>query len=225
MEEENVRIATDSLALAVKAVADIQAEVNHWVERIQTSEMSDPNLRFYVSERDNANERLKQASERVDKASERLDKANKRFDTDRIIPTLPSFNPSNYEVSFPLLAAKNGEMFLTLLGRDDVVKKINDLVLYVPSYPTVNTPKYSPIIISTSRGMGKTFLLKMIGMQKVKQELENEKIKLARDCGRVLSFDFSENRGIVGRHSCDLCTLLSELIFSYDNLPLNYRKF
>ena len=40
--------------------------------------------------------------------------------------------------------------------------------------------KYQPIIISTSRGTGKTFLMECIGAQKVKEEI----------CGRVISFDF-----------------------------------
>ena len=73
----------------------------------------------------------------------------------------PPFDASTYQLSFPLLEAKNGEMYLTLLGRDDVVQAINNIIIYVPSNEAIQAPKYSPIIISTSRGMGKTFLLKI----------------------------------------------------------------
>jgi len=82
---------------------------------------------------------------------------------------------------------------LTLLGRDDVVKQINNIVLPDPNDRRVRRQKYWPIIVSTSRGMGKTFLLKMIGMQKMKAEVKNILIEEAGSCGRILSFDFAKN--------------------------------
>ena len=42
--------------------------------------------------------------------------------------------------------------------------------------------------------MGKTFMLKMIGLQKVKPELKNKRIEDAGSCGRILSFDFAKNQ-------------------------------
>ncbi len=52
--------------------------------------------------------------------------------------------------------------------------------------------KYKPVIISTSRGMGKTFLLKKVGMQQVKEQLKLALIGNAIACGRILSFDFAK---------------------------------
>jgi hypothetical protein len=104
----------------------------------------------------------------------------------------PFVAPENPHVLFPFFEA-NGDTDLTLLGRDDVVKKINDITLPDSNDRNNRRQKYWPIIISTSRGMGKTFLLKMIGMQKVKDHLKNAWIQDAKACGRVLSFDFLKN--------------------------------
>ena len=105
---------------------------------------------------------------------------------------LPPFDPASYQIFFPFFV-HNGESYLTLLGRDDVVKQINSIVLLDPNNRLAQRQKYWPIIISTSRGMGKTFLLKMIGMQKMKAELKNVLIEEAGSCGRILSFDFAKN--------------------------------
>jgi chromosomal replication initiation ATPase DnaA len=52
-----------------------------------------------------------------------------------------------------------------ILGRDDVLQQINDTIKQRAQ------DKYQPIIISTSRGMGKTFLMKCVGTQNVKKRL------------------------------------------------------
>ena len=103
----------------------------------------------------------------------------------------PFVPPAEPQVMFPFFQP-NGESFLTLLGRDDVLERINEILLPVPQDRQMRPQKYWPIIISTSRGMGKTFLLKMVGMQKVKAELKNVWIEDAIQCGRVLSFDFAK---------------------------------
>ena len=69
-------------------------------------------------------------------------------------PFVPPVTPN---VIFPFFEP-NGESYLTMLGSDDMVYRINDITC--PMW----RQKYRPIIISTSRGMGKTFLLKMIGL-------------------------------------------------------------
>ena len=98
----------------------------------------------------------------------------------------------NYEIIFPFFEP-NGESYLNLLGRDSVVEAINEIILpYPENRRKMKRQKYWPVIISTSRGMGKTFLLKMIGLQKVKPELENILIKEAGFCGRIFSFDFAK---------------------------------
>ena len=50
-------------------------------------------------------------------------------------------------------------------------------------------------MISTSRGMGKTFLLKKLALQKVPDGLQCPLIQEAGSCGRILSFDFSKLTG------------------------------
>ena len=101
----------------------------------------------------------------------------------RLIPVPNKFNPEAYQVDFLFLQG-NGERYLTLLDRDEIVTQINWIA--VKSSP----PKFSPIVISTSSGMGKTFLLKMIGLQRVPAELTCQRIEDARRYGRIISFDF-----------------------------------
>jgi hypothetical protein len=70
------------------------------------------------------------------------------------------------------------------IGRDNVVQQINTII------ENRKNDKYEPIIISTSRGMGKKFLLKCVGSQNV-----DNKCALIGDAllyGRVLSFDFAK---------------------------------
>jgi len=169
MTEESVRVANDAVARALKSVAKAEAEVEEWNKLVKKN-LNNPD--FYISERDKANERLKEREAVLLQLSQSTHQT----------PDLPLFDSSTYRVSFPLLEAMNGEMYLTLLGRDDVVREINQITLYVPSNVTASTPKFSPIIISTSRGMGKTFLLKMLGMQKVEKTLKNVKIESAISC-------------------------------------------
>ena len=98
---------------------------------------------------------------------------------------IPPFDPAKYKgVKFLFMEAENGESYLNTLGRDDIINNINTNI------HDLSTQKYRPIIISTSRGMGKTFLLKVIGMQKLKPELKSRLIENAISCGRVISYNF-----------------------------------
>jgi hypothetical protein len=107
-------------------------------------------------------------------------------------PDWPTFDPLSYHLSLYLSGSSNDknevllEKELPLLARDEILKEIN-----TKSAP--ERPKYSPFIISTSRGMGKTFFLKKIGAQEVPKGLENKRIQAAMKRGRVLSFDFLLN--------------------------------
>jgi hypothetical protein len=89
------------------------------------------------------------------------------------------FDPASYQTTFFPFFEPNGDSYLTLLGRDDGVNKINDIVLPDPNNRGVLRQKYWPIIISSSRGMGKTFSIKMIALQKIKAELKNVLIEEA----------------------------------------------
>jgi hypothetical protein len=99
-------------------------------------------------------------------------------------PEVPPFDPSLYKVEFPSLDFYPGEDRVTLQGRDETLFDINLIFKTVPE-------KFRPIIISTSRGMGKTFLLKAVGSQRVPGHLKNKRIQAALDTGRIVSFDFS----------------------------------
>jgi len=107
---------------------------------------------------------------------------------------IPSFDPSlNYTPQFDLFpffeSVSDGYMKYfdsnALLGRDKIIQEINDII------GRRQLDKYQPIIISTSRGMGKTFLMKCVGNQKVKEQLKCGLIGDALKYGRILSFDFA----------------------------------
>ena len=107
---------------------------------------------------------------------------------------VPKFDPkvdySSQSELFPFFESVN-DGYLSffkkqaLVGRDDVVQQINTII------GNRGQDKYQPIIISTSRGMGKTFLMKCVGSQNVKEGFECDLIKDALNYGRVLSFDFA----------------------------------
>ena len=65
----------------------------------------------------------------------------------------PPFDPKRLrEVDFPFFSS-NGEKYLTLLERDDLLSRVN-------AFSTGKQEKYTPFVVSTSRGMGKTFFYK-----------------------------------------------------------------
>lgn len=99
---------------------------------------------------------------------------------------LPPFQPSKYSLEFPFFETKDSDNYIDILGRDDVIAEINSIM-----DDRLNKDKYWPVIISTSRGMGKTFLLKKFGMQKIKDNLKTDIIGHAVASGRILSFDFA----------------------------------
>jgi hypothetical protein len=137
-------------------------------------------------------------------------------------PLFPAYDPSPYQVFFPFFES-NGESYLTLRGRDDVVKQINDTVQFDPKNRRVVRQKYWPIVISTSRGMGKTFLLKMIGLQKVKDELKNDLIVESASCGRILSFDFAKDPTAI-QSAEDVKTFFSRLMIYFLCLLFDGRQ-
>ena len=98
-----------------------------------------------------------------------------------------AFDRKSFKLLFPFFLA-NGDSYLTLLNRDAVLTEIKNIF---PDNRSTGLQKYQPIIISTSKGMGKTFLLKMIGSQKIgREELRSKRISDAISLGRIISFDF-----------------------------------
>jgi hypothetical protein len=105
---------------------------------------------------------------------------------------MPVFQPSNYSLEFPFFETKERDYYIDILGRDNVIIKINSIL-----HNRLNMDKYRSFIICTSRGMGKTFLLKKFGMQHIKENLKLPIIEDAIATGRILSFDFSRESNAI----------------------------
>ena len=88
-------------------------------------------------------------------------------------PAWPPFDPSKYKVEFPFFALEPVDERITLRGRDETLSEIN-------AESRLRLQKFRPFIISTSRGMGKTFFLKAVGSQRVPENLKNPRIQAAR---------------------------------------------
>jgi hypothetical protein len=74
--------------------------------------------------------------------------------------------------------------------------------------------KFWPVVISTSRGMGKTFLLKKLALQHVGPHLKSPLIADAFKLGRVLSFDFVKQPNAIQKED-DVYTFFPRLMIFY----------
>ena len=119
---------------------------------------------------------------------------------------MPSFQPSKYSLELPFFEEKDSDKHIDILGRDDVIKNINSIM-----HNRLNKGKYWPVIISTSRGMGKTFLLKKFGMQQIKDHLKTPIIGNAITTCRILSFDFVKNPNAI-QNDEDVCSFFPRLM-------------
>ena len=122
---------------------------------------------------------------------------------------MPPFQPSNYSLEFPFFETKDSDNHLDILGRDDVIKKINSIM-----DNRTNKDKYLPVVISTSRGMGKTFLLKKFGMQHIKDHLKTDIIGQAVASGRILSFDFNKHPNAI-QNEKDIFSFFTRLMIFF----------
>ena len=95
----------------------------------------------------------------------------------------PAYDPKHYKLEFPFFEC-NGSDSLKILGRDKLIYDVSHTIYY-------QSMKYSPVMITSSRGMGKTFFLKKIGMQDVPESLRCAQIVDAAQYGRIISFDFA----------------------------------
>ncbi|KAJ3333675.1 hypothetical protein HDU76_005149 [Blyttiomyces sp. JEL0837] len=76
------------------------------------------------------------------------------------------FLPSDYKlIELPFIIGSDNT-YIDLLGRDDTVTQINSII----TERVQLKQKFSPIIINARPGMGKTYLLSMMGLQKLKPE-------------------------------------------------------
>ena len=96
------------------------------------------------------------------------------------------FDPARFSTNLSMLNYTPVDSQIELLERDSVVSEINKRFK-----DRVQSPKYTPIIIATSRGMGKTFLLKKLALQELKQDLKLDLFDEASRFGRIISFNFS----------------------------------
>ena len=101
------------------------------------------------------------------------------------INEFPEFDYSTYKLNFVFFEFEEGELEKELFDRDDVITEINEL-----ANERLSRQKYWPIVISTTKGMGKTFLLKKLGSQQLKSNLKCPLIQEAISCGRIITFDF-----------------------------------
>ena len=122
-------------------------------------------------------------------------KDDKQNELKEKVPTpeviLPTFDVSSEKgVSFHFLPT-NGETFLPIIARDDLLQDIKSFLDRLPR------PKFSPLVISTTRGLGKSFFLKKLAMQDMKDHLRSNLIGDAKKYGRIISFDFSSQLNAV----------------------------
>ena len=95
--------------------------------------------------------------------------------------SIPLFRPSLYQFKLYGLDG-NGDPYLPLISRETEAEQVHHLINRAQQ-------KLSPTIISTSRGMGKTFFLKKIGLNQLAPSYESiPEIGKAQRCGRIVSF-------------------------------------
>jgi len=169
-----------------KQIRDISMQISAVGALLVKAEWSSEERDLYGDKAQLRNEEALLMKEEYQLRYEKLFLLESNIKKRRLIPSLPSFDPSKYSVKFPFFEP-NGEAFLTLLGRANVITKINDIIDRHCG-PLATSQKLFPIVICTSRGMGKTFLLKMIGLQRVPQQ--SPLVLEASRVGRIISFDF-----------------------------------
>jgi hypothetical protein len=114
---------------------------------------------------------------------------------------MPAFQPSKYSLKFPFFEEIESDNHTDIVGGEEVIKKINSI-----TYNRLNKAKYWPVIIRTSRGMGKKFLTKF-RMQEIKTAI----IGNAITTGRIISFDFSKDSDAI-QNDRDVYTFFPRLM-------------
>ena len=94
------------------------------------------------------------------------------------VDDVTEFKPANYKFKLYGLDS-NGDPHLPLLGREEQDGRVRNMIWMSPQ-------KLTPIIISTSRGMGKTFLLRKLGANDAGSSIKE--LEDAKNNGRTVSF-------------------------------------
>jgi hypothetical protein len=92
------------------------------------------------------------------------------------------FDKLEYQLKFALLRSGD-QSSMTIYDRDHILRFVRDSASNPPN------DEFCPVMISASRGMGKSFILKMIASQCLEDEFKSERIEAARSCGRIIAFD------------------------------------
>jgi hypothetical protein len=101
-----------------------------------------------------------------------------------------TFDPENYRLQFPFFLP-GPESYMPLLEREDVLIKVNRIASRLPNEPL---SVFTPIAIISSKGMGKTFFLKLFALQRLKDQYQIKAVEEAKNCGRIISFDFKRQK-------------------------------
>jgi hypothetical protein len=87
-------------------------------------------------------------------------------------------------LEFPFFNPFPGDDTSPLLGRNETLETLN-------KHSKGTQDKYTPFLLTASRGMGKTFFLKAVGSHRVPEEYKNQRIQDAIDTGRIISFELN----------------------------------
>lgn len=120
-------------------------------------------------------------------------------------PELPQFSSEYYRFSLYGLDA-NGDPFLPLQGRSQEVRQVCNFI-------RMPQQKLAPVIISTSRGMGKTFLLKKLGANDLGTSESIIELEQAKLNGRTISI--TSKRDTVNKYSCDYELWLKDVFLGH----------
>jgi hypothetical protein len=127
-----------------------------------------------------------------------------------------TFDPENYRVQFPFFLP-GPELYMPLLDRKDVLIKVNKIASRLPNEPL---SVFTPIAITSSKGTGKTFFMKMFALQRFKDNYKIKTVEEAKNCGRIISFDFKRQKVTI-RSPRKALSFIKRLLIFY--LCLNFQ--
>jgi len=120
-------------------------------------------------------EHLRKEKEDLRKKEEQLrDERKRREEQGTRTTDLPPFDVSKYKVTFPELEVN--DVFLSMQGRVQQVQQLKKILDNLKS-----ASKHEIVVLSTARGMGKTFFLKKVVFEDI------DALKQARQVGRIIS--------------------------------------
>jgi len=196
MEEEIIKIQTQldlidqSILEVTSTIKKVEQDISETVEECQKASNQDEKIWLRNKEfqllkketqlREEKNQLLKKEFQlREEKSQLRSEKHQKEGILSSARVRFPPFDPSKYDVSFPTFDSNGDE--LTMRGRDEAIASVQrafeELTLR-------KSDKYLPVVVATSRGMGKTFFLK-----KIARSDSLYVARKARNVGRIITME------------------------------------